>query len=150
MIEYNLLLEQFKSLIKSNDLKYTKQRELIVKFLYENDGHFTPEEISMELKNKYSSSNVGIATIYRTLLLLEDAGLVTSISFGVHGKKYEFGLKKHHDHFVCSQCGYIEEFYDDIIEQQQHEIAKRIGFRMTDHNMKLIGICKSCQEKNDR
>jgi Fur family ferric uptake transcriptional regulator len=147
MIAYNLLLEQFKSLIKSNDLKYTKQRELIVKFLYENDGHYTPEEISMELKKQYSDSNIGIATIYRTLSLLEDAGIVTSISFGVQGKKYEFGLKKHHDHLVCTNCGHIEEFYDETIEHQQHEVAKKFGFRMTGHNMKIMGICKVCQAK---
>lgn len=147
MIAYNLLLEQFKLLIKSNDLKYTKQRELIVKFLYDNDGHYTPEEISTELKKDSSGGNIGIATIYRTLSLLEDAGIVTSISFGVQGKRYEFGLKKHHDHLVCTNCGHIEEFYDETIEHQQHLVAKKFGFRMTDHNMKIIGICKACQDK---
>ncbi|MDD3774517.1 MAG: Fur family transcriptional regulator [Sulfurovaceae bacterium] len=145
MIDYDVLLDKFKSIIKESGLKYTKQRELIVKFLYDNSGHFTPEEINDALKNKYPGMTIGIATVYRTLSLLEDAGLVTSISFGAQGKKYEFGLKKHHDHLVCKQCGAIIEFCDDLIEKRQEEIAKKFNFKMTDHTMKIIGICQSCQ-----
>lgn len=147
MIDYSVLIEKFKSIIKENGLKYTKQRELILKFLYENDGHFTPEELNAQLKKIYSQENIGIATIYRTLTLLEESGIVTSISFGTQGKKYEFGLKKHHDHLVCVQCGKIVEFYDETIEKKQLEIAKNFEFEMTDHIMKIIGICKSCQKK---
>ncbi|MDD5405645.1 MAG: Fur family transcriptional regulator [Sulfurovaceae bacterium] len=145
MIDYDVLLEQFKLIIKESGLKYTKQRELIVKYLYDNHGHFTPEEINDALKITYPDMTIGIATVYRTLTLLEDAGLVTSISFGAQGKKYEFGLKKHHDHLVCKQCGIITEFYDEVIEKQQHEIANKINFKMTDHTMKIIGVCQSCQ-----
>lgn len=147
MIDYSVLIEKFKSIIKENGLKYTKQRELILKFLYEHDGHFTPEELNAQLKKIYSQENIGIATIYRTLTLLEESGIVTSISFGTQGKKYEFGLKKHHDHLVCVQCGKIVEFYDETIEKKQLEIAKNFEFEMTDHIMKIIGICKSCQKK---
>ncbi len=148
MIDYAILLEQFKSIIKESGLKYTKQRELIVKFLYDNGGHFTPEEINDALKSTYPDMTIGIATIYRTLTLLEESGLVTSISFGAQGKRFEFGLKKHHDHFVCTKCGTITEFYDEIIEKRQQEIAKKLNFKMTDHTMKLIGVCQSCQQSN--
>ncbi|MDD5359205.1 MAG: Fur family transcriptional regulator [Sulfurovaceae bacterium] len=147
MIDYNVLIEKFKSIIKENGLKYTKQRELILKFLYEHNEHFTPEELNGKLKKIYPDENIGIATIYRTLTLLEDSGIVTSISFGTQGKKYEFGLKKHHDHLVCIKCGKIIEFYDETIEKKQLEIAKNFEFEMTDHTMKIIGICKSCQKK---
>ena len=148
MIDYDVLLEKFKSIIKESGLKYTKQRELIVKFLYENSGHFTPEEINDALKNEYPNMTIGIATVYRTLTLLEESGLVTSISFGAQGKKYEFGLKKHHDHLVCKQCGVITEFCDEVIEKRQQEIAKKINFQMTDHTMKIIGVCQPCQKSN--
>ncbi|CUV65296.1 Ferric uptake regulation protein [Sulfurovum sp. enrichment culture clone C5] len=147
MIDYDVLIEKFKSIIKENGLKYTKQRELILKFLYEHDDHFTPEELNSELKKIYPDENIGIATIYRTLTLLEDSGIVTSISFGTQGKKYEFGLKKHHDHLVCVKCSKIIEFYDETIEKKQLEIAKKFEFQMTDHTMKIIGICKNCQKK---
>jgi len=147
MITYPLLLEKFKTLLKSNTLKFTKQRELILKFLYENEGHFTPEEIYMLLKKEYPEINIGIATVYRTLTLLEDEHIASSISFGVQGKKYELGLKKHHDHLICTACGKIIEFFDETIEEQQEKIAEKFNFQMTDHTMKIVGLCENCQNK---
>jgi len=145
---YPLLLEKFKQILKSNTLKFTKQRELILKFLYENDGHFTPEDIYMMLKKAYPQINIGIATVYRTLTLLEESDIVSSISFGVQGKKYELGLKKHHDHLICTSCGEIIEFFDETIESQQEKIAKEFNFQMTDHTMKIVGLCEKCQNKD--
>lgn len=145
MITYEILLEQFKTLLKTNTLKFTKQRELILKFLYENDGHYTPEEIYMLLKKSYPDVNIGIATVYRTLTLLEDSGIASSISFGTQGKKYELGLKKHHDHLICTRCGKIIEFFDEMIEERQEKIAQKHHFKMQDHTMKIIGLCETCQ-----
>jgi len=147
LISYDDVLKDFKKLLKSNKLKYTTQRELILQIIYNNDGHFTPEDIYNLIKISYPKVKLGIATVYRTLTLLEDANIVSSISFGTQGKKYEFGLKEHHDHLVCLECGGIEEFFDDTIEKQQEEIAKKFNFKMTDHIMKIIGTCKACQAK---
>ena len=145
MITYEKLLEKFKGILKNNSLKFTKQRELILKFLYENEAHYTPEEIYMQLKREHPKINIGIATIYRTLTLLEESSIASSISFGVQGKKYELGLKKHHDHLICTACGEIIEFFDDTIEERQEEIAKKFNFQMTDHTMKIVGLCENCQ-----
>jgi len=145
MIAYPLLLEKFQTLLKENSLKFTKQRELVLKFLYENDGHFTPEDIYTLLKEQYPEVNIGIATVYRTLTLLETSQIASSISFGVQGKKYELGLKKHHDHLICTECGDIIEFFDESIENRQEEIAKKFNFHMKDHTMKIIGLCENCQ-----
>jgi len=146
MIEYPLLLEKFQALLKENTLKFTKQRELVLKFLYEHDGHYTPEDIYTQLKLENPDINIGIATVYRTLSLLETSHIASSISFGVQGKKYELGLKKHHDHLICTKCGEIIEFFDKIIEEKQEEIAKKFNFQMTDHTMKIVGLCEKCQE----
>ncbi len=145
MIEYPLLLEKFQNLLKENSLKFTKQRELVLKFLYENNGHFTPEDIYTLLKEQHPDVNIGIATVYRTLSLLETSEIASSISFGVQGKKYELGLKKHHDHLICTKCGNIIEFYDETIEERQEAIAKKFNFKMTDHTMKITGLCEKCQ-----
>lgn len=149
MISYKDVLENFKKLLKVNNLKYTTQRELILKIIYDNNGHFTPEDIYNLIKEHYPSIKLGIATVYRTLTLLEDANIVSSISFGTQGKKYEFGLKEHHDHLVCLECGGIEEFYDETIEKQQELIAKQHNFKMTNHIMKITGICALCQAKHN-
>lgn len=145
MIEYSLLLEKFQTLLKENTLKFTKQRELVLKFLYENDGHFTPEDIYTLLKQQNPEINIGIATVYRTLSLLETSQIASSISFGVQGKKYELGLKKHHDHLICTKCAKIIEFFDKIIEERQEDIAKKNNFKMTGHTMKIVGLCEDCQ-----
>lgn len=146
-MEYDSLLERFKELLKHNNLKYTKQREIILQTLYNSDKHFTPESLYMLIKENYPELNVGIATVYRTLNLLEDSNIATSISFGSAGKKFELANKPHHDHLICKCCGLIVEFEDEYIEKRQEEIASANGFKLTSHLMQLYGICEKCQEK---
>jgi Fur family ferric uptake transcriptional regulator len=104
-LEYSSLLASFKELLKNNSLKFTKQREVVLKTLYEKNEHFTPEDLYIFLKSTYPELNIGIATVYRTLNLLEESHMVTSISFGVAGKKFELANKPHHDHIYHSQNG---------------------------------------------
>ncbi len=147
MVDYPTLLQRFTELLRSENLKFTRQREAILRALHETDDHLSPEEIHRHVARDNPDLNVGIATVYRTLTLLEGAGLAESISFGKDGKKYEIGLKKHHDHLVCTQCGTIIEFTDDVIESRQEAIARAHDFRMTDHTMKIVGLCADCQNK---
>ncbi len=146
-IEYDVLLERFKKILRQGGLKYTKQREVLLKTLYHSEIHYTPESLYVEIKHNEPYFNVGIATVYRTLNLLEEAGMVTSISFGAAGKKYELANKPHHDHMICKSCGKIVEFENAIIERQQSLIAKELGFKLTGHLMQLYGICKDCDNK---
>ena len=148
MIAYLTLLETFKKLLRENTLKFTKQREMVLKALYDNEGHFTPEDLYSLIRSQHPDLTISIPTIYRTLALLEESGIVDSLSFGAKGKKYEFGLKEHHDHLICTQCGKLIEFQDDIIEKRQEEIAKKFNFKMTDHTMNIRGICESCRKNN--
>jgi len=147
-VEYEALLEDFKQLLKKNGLKFTKQREKILEALYESEGHLTPEGLHHKLQEKHPDLKIGIATIYRTLSLLEDSNIVTSLSFGAQGKKYELGTKEHHDHMICTECGDIIEFVDEAIEKRQHVIAESLGFQMDDHSMQIYGICKKCSSNN--
>ncbi|MCD8543634.1 MAG: Fur family transcriptional regulator [Sulfurospirillum cavolei] len=146
-LEYSSLLASFKELLKQNGLKYTKQREVVLKTLYEKNEHFTPEDLYIFLKNSYPELNIGIATVYRTLNLLEESNMVTSLSFGVAGKKFELANKPHHDHMICKRCGLIIEFENDKIEQLQLEIARTHHFRLTSHLMQLQGICEKCVQE---
>ncbi|DAB30445.1 MAG TPA: transcriptional repressor [Sulfurimonas sp. UBA12504] len=146
-IAYEELLNDFKALLKKNNLKFTIQREVILETLYNSDEHLTPELLYNLIQTKYPDLNTGIATVYRTLSLLEDSNVVTSLSFGAQGKKYELGTKEHHDHVICTECGTITEFVDEAIEERQHAIAETLGFKMIDHSMQIYGICKKCQNK---
>lgn len=145
-VEYGQLLNDFKALLKSNSLKFTIQREVILETLYNSDEHLTPESLHNLIQEKFPDLNTGIATVYRTLSLLEDSNMVTSLSFGAQGKKYELGAKNHHDHLICTECGSITEFVDEQIEERQNKIANELGFFMKNHSMQIYGICKLCQQ----
>lgn len=146
-VEYAKFLNDFKQLLKENSLKFTIQREVILEMLYNSDEHLTPEGLHHLIQEKHPDLNTGIATVYRTLSLLEDSEMVTSLSFGAQGKKYELGAKDHHDHIICTKCGSISEFVDEEIESRQKKIAEELGFIMQEHSMQIYGICKTCQTK---
>lgn len=146
-IEYDALLERFKKVLRDNGLKYTKQREVLLQTLYNNSEHFTPEQLYLYIKERYPELNLGIATVYRSLNLLEESGMVTSISFGAQGKKFELANKPHHDHMICKHCGLIVEFEDQIIEKRQLTIAKEHNFKLTGHIMQLYGVCSECNKQ---
>jgi Fur family ferric uptake transcriptional regulator len=147
-LEYSELLDNFKALLKKNNLKFTIQREVILETLYNSNEHLTPEALHQLIQKKYPDLKTGIATVYRTLSLLEDSNVVTSLSFGAQGKKYELGAKEHHDHLICMECGEITEFVDEAIEKRQQDITQELGFKMLDHSMQIYGICKKCQQNN--
>ena len=88
--------------------------------------------------------------MYRTLNLLEESALATSISFGVAGKKFELPNKPHHDHIICKICGLIIEFQNEKIEQLQLEIAKKSHFKITSHLMQLRGLCQECAKNEPK
>ncbi|MDR3162831.1 MAG: transcriptional repressor [Helicobacteraceae bacterium] len=141
-VSYPKLLSRFKEILKSNSLKFTTQREAILRFCYNSKGHFTPED----LRNKIKEPKIGIATIYRTLALLEIEKIITSISFGVDGKKYEFGIKEHHDHMICDKCRKMIEFTDDKIEERQSVIANNHNFIIKWHILQIHGVCEECNK----
>jgi len=140
----NKLLVKLRELLKEQKLKNTAQRELILQAMFENNGHLTPDEV-LVASNKLSGNNkIGKATIYRTLNFFEKEGFITSISFGIDGKKYELNLHKHHDHMICDRCGAIDEFFSEEIETIQENIAKNSGFELRYHATQLFGVCKKC------
>ena len=145
-LSYKELLAEFKNILKQNQLKFTSQREIILYTLYYNTQHFTSEDLYMLIKEEYPELSIGIATVYRTLSLLEENSIVSSISLGVQGKKYEIANKPHHDHIICETCNKIVEFENEEIEELQHAIAKQNGFTLTNHLMQLYGICEDCQK----
>jgi Fur family ferric uptake transcriptional regulator len=139
---YKNILEKFKKLLKKNELKFTKQREEILEAIYNSKSHISSEELYHSLQNP----KIGIATVYRTLSLLESENFVTTfINSGV--KQYEL-TKEHHDHIICNKCGKIEEFLNPEIEMLQEKIASSFGFKITDHSLQMFGICKECQKDN--
>ena len=89
-------------------------------------------------------SDVGLATVYRVLMQFEQAGLLVRSNFDGGKAIYELDGGQHHDHFVCTACGKVEEFFDPEIEKRQQIIAKAKGWVVRDHTMALYGHCAAC------
>jgi Fur family ferric uptake transcriptional regulator len=95
--------------------------------------------------------SVGLATVYRTVKLMEDAGLAESHQFGQSGQTlYEISRDgEHHDHIICEKCGFILEFESEELEALQDVIAKRYGFRITNHRHEIFGLCDKARGMDD-
>ena len=143
---YEEIIDELRKIVKQKGLKYTEQREIVLSILLHAKEHLTAEEIYNQIKKDYPTSNVGIATVYRALSFLEEVDLITSITFGTEGKKYESNSKSHHDHLICTQCARIIEFIDEEIEKRQEKIAKNNKFKITNHTMQLYVVCENCQK----
>lgn len=139
------IIAQLKEIIKQKGLKYTKQREIIFETILDSEEHLNAEEVYNNIRSNYPDINIGIATVYRALVFLEEADLISSVSLNKDGKKFETNFKNHHDHLICVRCGKIVEFHDDEIEQRQEIAAVTKGFKLVSHTMNLYGVCKDCQ-----
>jgi len=126
--------------LKQAGLKVTLPRMKILDMLQHQDGlHLTAEEIFRALEE--SGEEVGLATVYRVLTQFEAAGLVRRHHFEGGHSVFELDQGEHHDHILCLECGRIEEFCDQDIEQRQRAIAQRLGFELTEHCLILYGHC---------
>jgi len=110
-----------------------------------SEGHLSLNEVLDRARQRLPS--VGFATVYRTMKLLSECGLVSQHRFGSADESmYERTQDgEHHDHFICTKCGTIVEFEDTEIEKRQAELAVRFGFRVTSHRHEIYGLCSACQ-----
>lgn len=137
-------LEKFREFIRERGLKSTRQRDEIAGWFFRHRGHLSAEQIYREVKEEVPG--IGFSTVYRTMKLLVEAGLVAERHFGDAEALYE-NLSTHHDHCICTACGKIIEFENEQIEQLQDSVAERFGFLLKSHRMELYGLCSDCRGK---
>ena len=132
--------------LREAGLKATLPRVKILEIMEADENrHLSAEEIYKILSD--AGNDVGLATVYRVLTQFESAGLVTRHHFEGGTSVFELNQGEHHDHILCVNCGRVEEFVDEVIEQRQKAIAEKAGFSMTDHCLYIYGICADCQKK---
>ncbi|PJA31793.1 MAG: Fur family transcriptional regulator [Zetaproteobacteria bacterium CG_4_9_14_3_um_filter_53_7] len=124
--------------------KLTQQRQSILDLINASNRHWDADEVARALSD--AGQSVGIATVYRGLAALEEAGLLDSIRMA-DKKRYERADKAHHDHMICTECGHIEEFTHETIEVLQLAAAKERGFELSGHQLTLFGRCKKCSQE---
>ncbi|MGH7932155.1 MAG: Fur family transcriptional regulator [Candidatus Binataceae bacterium] len=138
-------MDLFHSRLREHGLKSTAPRDDIARVFFELGRHISAEELYAEVKRV--NPHVGYATIYRTLKLLKDCGLLYERHFDEGQARYEVAGEHHHDHFICEHCGRIIEFEDDAIERMQEGVARKLGVTLTRHKMELYGLCPDCRPK---
>lgn len=143
---------KWKHRFKGNVSRWTVPREAILEFLSRSPKHMSAKEIYASLYKSYPG--MGLTTVYRTLELLAQMGLITKLTLGDGQSRYEFksGEKKdHHHHLICTKCGKIidyTEFLDEeleLVRNTEKRLAKKYDFKIFDHNIEFLGICKKCQ-----
>ena len=133
----------------SKGVKLTEQRKLIVKVISESKQEYGESDHPDvdELYNRVSKidSRISIATVYRTVKLLEEAGILAKHDFKGGKARYEAMIEGHHDHLIDVKTGEIIEFTDEEIEKLQIKIAEKYGYTLVDHKLELYGIKKKTQ-----
>ena len=139
------LMELFHARLRENGLKSTSPRDDIARVFFDLGRHVSAEELYAEVKR--INPHVGYATIYRTLKLMKDCGLLSERHFDEGQARYEVIGDHHHDHFICESCSKIIEFEDDALERLQRNVARKLGVTLHRHKLELYGRCADCRNK---
>ena len=122
---------------ESKGIKLTHQRKVIAKVVSKAEDH--PDANLIFKRSTKIDSRISMATVYRTMKLLEDSGIVLVRDFGDGRARYEISSNEHHDQLIDIEDGKVIEFVDDQIEKLQHDVAKKLGYDLTGHRMELYG-----------
>ena len=146
-------IDYLKKILQEKDYKMTGQRKEILQIFLDQPSqhHLSAEDVHLILRNK--KSEIGLATVYRSLELLASLGILLKIDFGDGCSRYELNTtdpNSHcHHHLICLKCRKVIEFDEDKLDELEHTIAERSGFEIINHEVKFFGYCKECRESMD-
>ncbi|MBH0112550.1 transcriptional repressor [Novosphingobium sp. YJ-S2-02] len=126
------------ALCAERGLRITEQRRVIAKVLSESTDH--PDVEKLHARATAIDPGISIATVYRTVRLFEEAGILDRHDFGDGRARYEAAPEAHHDHMIDVETGAVIEFVDPELEALQKQVAEKLGFRLVDHRMELFGV----------
>lgn len=137
-------LKHFQDRLRERGFRMTAERRTVLEGLVRTEGHFEAEGLVDALRR--SGAKVSRATVYRTIAMLVDAGLLRKYDLGDRLTQYEAAVGRgHHEHMICVVCGGILEFVEERIEALQDEVCRAHGFRPLSHTLHIHGICRSCE-----
>jgi Fur family ferric uptake transcriptional regulator len=133
---------RFMDYLAGKHLRVTAQRRAIIETVFSTQQHFTAEQLLAW--SRLRDKTVSRATVYRTLPLLTESGLVREMDFGKDQKIYDPNYAEHpqHNHIICQDCNKIIEFDDHRLEELQEQIGRRLGFKVTSHRLQLTARCE--------
>ena len=125
----------------AKNIRMTSQRQIIIQVIEESDDH--PDVDQLYLRSVELDNTISIATVYRTVKLLEEAGLIERLEFGDGRSRYE-EAGEHHEHLVDIETGEVHEFYNEELETLKTKIAREMGYDLIDHRLELYGKKRKC------
>ncbi|MEJ2182683.1 MAG: transcriptional repressor [Nitrospirota bacterium] len=142
-------IEYFRDFIHAKGLRYTPEREAIAREVFRRKGHFDPEELHQALRRE--GHKVSRASVYRTLPLMMEAGILEQVEMTDKHAHYERVMgREHHDHMLCVSCGRVIEFYSEEMEKLQERLCEEEGFQGASHTLEIKGYCSRCRKKAPR
>jgi Fur family ferric uptake transcriptional regulator len=140
------LLERFRRYLRDHRQPVTRQRDLIAQVVLRSDDHPSVEGIRRALRER--GERVGTATVYRTLDVLVESGLVRAHDFGEGFKRYEpMPAQADHEHLICERCGRVVEFQNERLERMLPIIADEHAFQHQRHRVEIYGVCRDCRQR---
>ena len=136
------------ALCAEKGLRITDQRKVIARVLSESEDH--PDVETLHGRAAAIDPNISIATVYRTVRLFEEAGILTRHDFGDGRARYEQAPDEHHDHLIDARSGKVVEFHSPEIEKLQEKVARKLGFRLIGHRLELYGVPIDSDKEQDR
>jgi Fur family ferric uptake transcriptional regulator len=136
----------FRQYLKNRGMLHSKQREEILDIFLKTEKHLTIDDLYELVRKKHPK--IGLATVYRAMRVICDAGLAREADFGDGVKRFEHEYQhQHHDHLVCLKCGRVIEVLSPKIEHLQERLAKKHNFTPVRHRMVIFGTCRECKRK---
>ena len=132
------MTSRLEQLCHDKGMRMTEQRRVIARVLSEADDH--PDVEELYARSSVVDPKISIATVYRTVRLFEEAGILERHDFRDGRSRYEEMPTEHHDHLIDMRSGKVVEFHSDEIEELQREVAKKLGYRLVDHRLELYGV----------
>lgn len=141
MIDFQSALQKLRNYLKENQLRFTNERLILLEEIYRFPSHFDAEQLFIHMRRQ--QHRISRATVYRTLDLFSQIGILKKENLGNDYASYELALNApHHDHLICVVCGKVVEFSDSVIEKRQQEICKNNNMLMIRHQLQIFGRCK--------
>ena len=125
--------------------KLTPQRRVVIRAIASSQDHLTPTAIYEKVHQDYP--DIGLVTIYRTLEILAQLGLICELHAGGSCHSYTISASGHHHHLICSNCGRVIDFIGYDLSELEQKLSLETGFEVKDHLLEFIGLCQVCQEE---
>jgi len=135
-------------ILRAEGKRVTPQRALLLRIIRESSGHLDADEIYRQARE--NDPRISLSTVYRTVKLLKELGLVKELHFDEEHHHYEMATGKVHHHLVCTECGRIVEFQSPVLDELWARLEREHGFALERVQIDAVGRCRECQRRSER